>query len=422
MRRLLAGCATVAVLLVMQGEAAARVLAFTFDLAPDTATQTVGDTHYVTATVTDSGRPLSQQLVMFEVIAGPNAGPNGEGFTDGNGQASFNYLGSTLGTDTIEASWRDFQEILHTDRVQVTWVPPAPPPSADLSVSLSPGTPGAEVGDQLTFTATVTNGGPSTATGIAVSGSINELLSLASVSASQGSCSQAGNTFSCALGSLGVGSSATVAFSGTVNAPGDVQAMVSVAGDLPDPNSGNNPGSTTVPAVVPPPVLGQAINVKPISGIVLVNGKPLVAGQQIPVGAKVDTRKGVVELESAHGTAKFWAGLFQIAERRTRTGVTKLILLGGNFRAGCGHPARLLAGVERHRKKVVRRLWGDGRGSFQTSGRYSTATVRGTFWLTSDRCDGTLTAVRKGRVEVFDTVLKKKIVVRAGKSYLARPR
>jgi hypothetical protein len=163
------------------------------------------------------------------------------------------------------------------------------------------------------------------------------------------------------------------------------------------------------------------VNVKPISGIVLVNGKPLVAGQQIPVGAKVDTRKGVVELESAHGTAKFWAGLFQIAERRVRTGVTQLKLLGGNFRAGCGHPARLLAGAATHRKKVVRRLWGDGRGSFQVTGRYSAATVRGTMWLTSDRCDGTLTVVRKGRVEVFDNVLKKKIVLRAGKSYLAAP-
>ena len=56
------------------------------------------------------------------------------------------------------------------------------------------------------------------------------------------------------------------------------------------------------------------------------------------------------------------------------------------------------------------------------SGRYSAATVRGTFWLTADRCDGTLTRVRQGRVEVFDNVRRKKIVLRAGKSYLARPR
>lgn len=418
MRTVIAACAAAATLLGTHGEAAGRALVFNFDLAPNTASATVGDIHTVTATVDDSGRPLSQQLVMFEVIAGPHAGANSEALTDSNGKATFSYNGISAGTDTIEASWRDFQEVLHTDSVQVTWVPP----SADLGVSVSSATPGAEVGDPLAFTATVSNAGPSPATGVAVSGSVSQQLNLAAVSASQGSCSQSGNTFSCALGNLGVGSSATVGFSGTVTAPGDIVAMLSVAGGQGDPNSANNPASATVPAVVPPPVLGQAVNVEPISGIVLVNGKPLMAGQQIPVGAKVDTRKGVVELESAHGTAKFWAGLFQIAERRARTGVTQLKLLGGNFRAGCGHPARLLAGAETHRKKVVRRLWGNGRGRFQVSGRYSAATVRGTFWLTADRCDGTLTRVRQGRVEVFDNVLKKKIVVRAGKSYFARPR
>ena len=50
------------------------------------------------------------------------------------------------------------------------------------------------------------------------------------------------------------------------------------------------------------------------------------------------------------------------------------------------------------RRKRVRRLWGDGKGSFRTSGRYSAATVRGTRWLTEDRCDGTITRVVRGEV------------------------
>ena len=54
------------------------------------------------------------------------------------------------------------------------------------------------------------------------------------------------------------------------------------------------------------------------------------------------------------------------------------------------------------RRKRVRRLWGDGKGSFRTSGRYSAATVRGTRWLTEDRCDGTITRVVRGEVRVDD--------------------
>jgi hypothetical protein len=41
-------------------------------------------------------------------------------------------------------------------------------------------------------------------------------------------------------------------------------------------------------------------------------------------------------------------------------------------------------------------------------------------WLTADRCDGTLTRVTRGRVAVRDFRRKRTVVVRAGKSYLAR--
>ena len=42
-------------------------------------------------------------------------------------------------------------------------------------------------------------------------------------------------------------------------------------------------------------------------------------------------------------------------------------------------------------------------------------------WLTADRCDGTLVRVAKGSVTVRDLVKRKSRVVRARKSYLARP-
>jgi hypothetical protein len=69
---------------------------------------------------------------------------------------------------------------------------------------------------------------------------------------------------------------------------------------------------------------------------------------------------------------------------------------------------------------VLGSLWGSGKGRFRTKGKYSAATVRGTTWLTQERCDGTLTRVRSGTVSVRDLKRRKTVTVRAGRSYLAR--
>jgi ferric-dicitrate binding protein FerR (iron transport regulator) len=50
----------------------------------------------------------------------------------------------------------------------------------------------------------------------------------------------------------------------------------------------------------------------------------------------------------------------------------------------------------------------------------SSATVRGTIWLTQDPCDGTLTTVKRGRVNVRDFKRRRTVSVKAGHSYLAR--
>ena len=103
--------------------------------------------------------------------------------------------------------------------------------------------------------------------------------------------------------------------------------------------------------------------------------------------------------------------------------MTEIRLAGGDF-STCPPPARpgrATAAVEADR--VVRRVWGSGnRGRFRTRGRYSSGLVRGTVWLTVDRCDGTLTRVRRGKVIVRDFGLDRTVVVRAGERYLARAR
>ena len=52
-----------------------------------------------------------------------------------------------------------------------------------------------------------------------------------------------------------------------------------------------------------------------------------------------------------------------------------------------------------------RKLWGSGSGNYKTVGSHGAATVRGTIWLVSDRCDGsTHFKVKKGHVVVRDFV------------------
>jgi hypothetical protein len=99
-----------------------------------------------------------------------------------------------------------------------------------------------------------------------------------------------------------------------------------------------------------------------------------------------------------------------------------IVLTGGDFSA-C-RPARRGAGrasAAGRRRKAVRRLWGSDRsGRFRTRGRNSVATVRGTRWLTEDRCEGTLTRVVEGAVEVRDTRRGTTRLVRAGGQVLVR--
>ena len=48
--------------------------------------------------------------------------------------------------------------------------------------------------------------------------------------------------------------------------------------------------------------------------------------------------------------------------------------------------------------------------------------MRGTKWLTEDRCDRTRISVRRGRVSVRDFIKKKTKLIKAGGSYTARDR
>jgi hypothetical protein len=203
----------------------------------------------------------------------------------------------------------------------------------------------------------------------------------------------------------------------------DNDSTGSTLGSLGDPTD-------DTPAV-PPPVLGENVGVGPASGSIRVrrpgdDGYLQLAGNApVPSGSTIDARRGTVNLVTSlpDGTtqaAQFRGAIFTVKQATTSGGMTDLYLRGGSFR-GCSAAAPGHARVSAAGSRSVRRLWGsDHHGRFRTHGRHAVATVRGTVWSVTDRCDGTLTSVAKGAVSVRDQVRHKTVLVKAGHRYLAR--
>lgn len=191
------------------------------------------------------------------------------------------------------------------------------------------------------------------------------------------------------------------------------------------------------------PVFGRTAEVAPVAGVVLIEppGQKrfarLSSASTVPLRTLVDATHGTVMLTSATGTGQqtqtgqFAGGIFRITQTRSRSAVRggkvvglTVLTLAGQRPTGCTTPTPSGSGsavIARHRP-TTRRLWGDGHGSFQTTGTNASATVRGTKWLTEDSCAGTLVKVARGVVSVLDFRTHKTVLLRAGGSFLARSR
>jgi hypothetical protein len=183
------------------------------------------------------------------------------------------------------------------------------------------------------------------------------------------------------------------------------------------------------------PTLGVTALAAPVSGRVLVRepGSPtgsayvLTQKSLIPMGSTVDTTNGRVSLTFATApadsatlgpteTGEFYGGAFTIFQSRSAT-LAELRLAGqapscGSRKAG----ARTAAASTKRKNRFV---WGDAKGSYKTTGNYGAATVRGTKWLTEDKCAGTRVKVDRGLVDVRDFQRNKTVQVPAGKEYTA---
>jgi hypothetical protein len=204
----------------------------------------------------------------------------------------------------------------------------------------------------------------------------------------------------------------------------------------------------------PPPVLGKSVNVSLVSGHVFIEpppGKslgtagdsaalskgtgfvPLTEARQIPTGSEIDALHGSLKIVSNSGkvgktqTATLAGSVFKVTQARSgiSKGLTNFNLVESAFQ---GAPSFNLCKAKKAGDATAASLSSEtlellkvsGHGKFRTTGRYSSATVRGTAYTVADKCDGTLTHVLRDTVTVDDFVRHTTILLHAGQSYLAK--
>jgi uncharacterized repeat protein (TIGR01451 family) len=137
---------------------------------------------------------------------------------------------------------------------------------ADLSLTKSDNPDPVTQGSQLTYTITVTNAGPDSATNATVSDDLTNRVDFVSATASSGSCQGAkgkghGGKVSCNLGTVTSAGTVTVTIVVTPTRAGTIFNTASVTSDLSDPQPNNNSDTETTTVQKPPPgptCLGKA--------------------------------------------------------------------------------------------------------------------------------------------------------------------
>ncbi|MSU58714.1 MAG: DUF11 domain-containing protein [Pedosphaera sp.] len=119
---------------------------------------------------------------------------------------------------------------------------------ADAGVTLGDSPDPITAGQLLTYTVTVTNGGPDTATSVSAVLNVPSEVQIVSFTPSQGSASRNGSDVTAAFGSITSGGSATLTVTGVPTTTNAANAFVSITHGESDPVSGNDSAaaSTTV--------------------------------------------------------------------------------------------------------------------------------------------------------------------------------
>lgn len=188
-----------------------------------------------------------------------------------------------------------------------------------------------------------------------------------------------------------------------------------------------SPTPTPAPRAVAAPVQGEVLVVTPARGAVrfkvpgATQFETADGTASLPTGTIVDATAGEIVLTSQVGgraqAGRFSGGEFRVRQRRD-SGLTQVVL---TEQLDCDTSATRETAA-RAGKRKRRHVWGkDDGGKYETHGRDSVAAVRGTKWLTTDTCAGTVVKVFEGAVEVRPRRGKgKAVLVRAGGRHFTR--
>jgi hypothetical protein len=344
---------------------------------------TVGTPATVSATVSENGEAMPGRAVTFTVVEGPDAKLTLTGETGKDGVATVAYTAAAAGTDVIEAAYSPPQLAeRRSNQVSATWTAPPPPP--------------------------VVIEAPKDTDKDGIRDAVDNCPEVANVNQADDDGDKVGD----ACDILPPGDAPVVA--------GTNAQVTAISGDV----FIKLPKGAKVSRAY-----ARAAQKAPISGFVPIKGVATV-----PIGSEIDSRKGELELKTASKFGKqgqrtnlqqgrFRAGLFKIRQAaKKRAGATStkpttdLVLQtppGLSRACAAGSAVRPIKGI-------VRTLAATAKGAFRALGAAGTVTAGDGTWIVSDRCDGTMTEVGRGKVVVHDTKLDKDFTLRSGQGYLAK--
>jgi uncharacterized repeat protein (TIGR01451 family) len=165
------------------------------------------------------------------------------------GDTIYNVSGFSFGRNQVPANPTVTSDVLYTEADSTrSFDFGLVPQVADLRVTKSDSPDPVHVGQTLTYTVTVTNGGPLAASGVTLTDNLPKNAGFGSATTTQGSCTvkPAKRLMTCALGGVAAGATVTVRITVKPTSKGTITNTAQVAASSPsDPNTANNTDAET---------------------------------------------------------------------------------------------------------------------------------------------------------------------------------